>query len=184
MFVKNFYDLLRGHLINLTVNVTDVAGADVGAYNCILSGTSYSSPYYGWGVRQGMRYGRTGAPKSGSAQGYGVYFGTGTTPAALTDITMEAPASNIDVTSPSDIVWSVFDSYYEMSSTFGVRNTSSPESCAISEIGLFIQHQSSSSSSGGKTIMVEHTVLSEPITLAPLESKHITYTLRFKYPTA
>ena len=183
MLTKNFYDMMRGFMLYSNVNVKDVAGTDVSVYYCLLGGNSYSSPSYGYGIRYGMRSGRTGAPKSSLGSGYGVYFGTGTTPAALTDITMEAPISNISVTSPSDIVWGVYDSYYELSSTFGVQNTSSTGSYAISEIGLFVQHQSSSNSTSAKTIMIEHTILSNPITLAPLEAKQITYTVRFKYPT-
>ena len=184
MFTKNFYDLIRSVLIYSNALITSVDGATHNANYSLINGTSYSNG--GYGFRYAMRNGRIANPENGKNASYGVYFGTGTAPATPTDLTLEAPiTSGINITSPGDMVISVQDGYYEMSSTFGLQNNSYTASYAISEVGLFLKYQSSSSSgTSDKMFMIERTVLSSPITLAPMEAKQITYTVRFKYPTA
>lgn len=108
----------------------------------------------------------------------GVYFGTGSTPAWKGNITLESPiTSGITTTSAGrSVAVKEADGRYSYTSLFSLSNTTSAE-INIYEIGMFIPI--SSASSTYHCCLVERTVLSEPITIAPGSSKLVTYKITF-----
>ena len=110
----------------------------------------------------------------------GVSFGTGTTPATASDYVIESILDNtqISVTVPSAVSFSRTDTYDEYSVTFGITNKTA-EAITISEVGLTASPNTQGSPF--PFVLVDRTVLDEPITIPAGESKQITYTIRFNY---
>ena len=109
----------------------------------------------------------------------GVSFGTGTTPATVSDYCLESilASTQINVSVPSAVSYSRGDTYEEYSVTFGITNKTT-EAITISEVGLTAEP------SGGNPILyalVDRTVLDTPVTIPAGQSKQITYTIRFNY---
>ena len=107
-----------------------------------------------------------------------VEFGIGTTPATVNDYKLESEiTTGISVAYPSSVTTEQTDSYILWTVTFGV--TASVE-VTISEIGL---KSRANTSDGGasNTVLVDRTILDEPITIPAGQSKQITYTIRFNY---
>lgn len=110
----------------------------------------------------------------------GVRIGSGTTPATLNDYTLEKPiTSGCTFSRPSDVAVSAESDGLSAFATYAVTNTGAT-ALGISEIGLFGQIYIGSSSSA--TVLLDRTVLEDPIVINPGESKQITYTIRFNYP--
>ena len=113
----------------------------------------------------------------------GVSFGTGTTPADISDYYLESilGSEKISVASPSAVSFSQFDTYEEHSVTFGITNKTA-EAITISEVGLAaVPYYKSSSPAVRKCALVDRTVLDTPVTIPAGQSKQITYTIRFNY---
>ena len=113
--------------------------------------------------------------------GTGVSFGTGTTPATASDYVLESILGNdkINVSTPSSISFSRYDTYEEYTVTFGVTNITA-EAITISEMGLTAMPYSPNSGDNCYAL-VDRTVLDTPITIPAGQSKQITYTIRFNY---
>ena len=111
---------------------------------------------------------------------YGVSFGTGTTPATTSDYVLESILGNnkINVSTPSSISFSRYDTYEEYTVTFGVTNKTA-DAITISEAGLTAALDSSDGYN-----LVDRTVLDIPITIPAGQPKQITYTIRFNYGDA
>lgn len=120
-----------------------------------------------------------------SSYGEGVRIGSGVTPATPDDYKLETLISdNCSVSTPSTVLASVDADGVSVSATYAVKNTGST-AFSVSEIGLFSGLYTVINNNGQKkTCMVDRTVLEKPITINPGESKQITYTIRFNYPTA
>lgn len=108
----------------------------------------------------------------------GVYFGKGSTPAQKTDANLESLIdSGLEITSPAKVVeYSDGNGKYEFIADFGVRNISESE-INIYEVGLFLSVRVKSSQY--YPMLVERTVLAEPITIPPGEAKLVSYKLTF-----
>ena len=109
----------------------------------------------------------------------GIYFGSGNTPATKADYKLESPiTSGLSIVTPSSaVLQSDGDGKYIYSASFIVTNTSADE-IIICEIGLFTPGAGQSASTLYLTLM-ERTVLSEPIIIAPGERKVVTYEITF-----
>lgn len=120
----------------------------------------------------------------------GVYFGTGSTPATKSDYKLESPiTSGLTITNPSALAWTEDgNGKYTASADFVVRNETESE-INIYEIGLFTpfsynyNYTTINSSMPVDYALMERTVLTEPITIAPGESKLVTYKITFNQPT-
>lgn len=115
----------------------------------------------------------------------GVYFGTGSTPATKADYKLESPiTSGLTITNPSALVWDDDgNGKYSACADFVVRNTSGAE-INIYEIGVFTPTCANRNGSMTTTdtldlVLMERTVLAEPITIAPGEAKLVTYKITF-----
>ena len=119
-----------------------------------------------------------------STTGTGVSFGTGTTPATASDYFLKSILSNtqINVSTPSSISFSRYDTYEEYTVTFGVTNKTA-DAITISEMGLTAMPYSPNSGNNYYAL-VDRTVLDAPVTIPAGQSKQITYTIRFNYGDA
>ena len=116
----------------------------------------------------------------------GVWFGTGSTPATKADYKLESPIeSGLTITNPSALVWeNDGNGKHTVYADFIVRNTTDAE-INIYEIGVFTPFSAKSSTSLNATgytvnyILMERTVLDEPISILPGESKLVTYKITF-----
>lgn len=116
-------------------------------------------------------------------QNSGVQFGSGKTPATADDYKLESQiTSGLTVANPGNISRSCDDDGIHMSCTFGVKNADT-KPVEISEIGMVASFNTSGSSYSGY-FLVERTVLETPIVIPVGESRQITYTISFRYPTA
>ena len=127
--------------------------------------------------------GSTSQPSDGSKAYPGVYFGTGRTPANKADYCLESPiTSGLSVGNPSSTVKaSKGNGIYTVSATFTLTNTTEEE-INIWEIGLFTglaYYQITKYYTC--PVLMERTVLTEPITIPAGETNVVTYTLTFKH---
>lgn len=121
----------------------------------------------------------TEVASTNSSTYYGVYFGSGSTPATRADYTLESPiTSGLDVTSQTVRILNNGNGKYEVRGQYIAKNTTSAE-INIYEIGVFLPIQSKSTE--WYSVLMERTVLTEPITIAPGESKLVTYKLTFNH---
>lgn len=119
-----------------------------------------------------------------SATGSGVMIGTGTTPATIGDYKLESQlTTGIIFNGTTSVSYNMDDDGYSMFSTSSVKNNGT-EPIAVSEIGLVCNLYNGTSSSSMCKVLLDRTVLDEPIVINPGETKQLTYTIRMNYPTA
>ena len=124
--------------------------------------------------------------------GYGVIFGTGSTPPTIDDYTLSGDVvTGFECTTTSKV--EVNDDY-----TCASRNTvytivnGNDTDITIGEIGIFLENVWQSRTTTGISptpyhhgfYMVERSVLEQPITIAPGGVGQITYTIQMNYPVA
>lgn len=116
---------------------------------------------------------------SNNAFGQGVYFGTGSTPATLSDYTLESPiTSGLSITNPSKLVWTDNGmGRYAVKADFILTNTAENE-VNIYEIGL-ISFMYKDDLGYLYPFLMERTVLPEPITIPAGGIKLVTYKITF-----
>lgn len=168
MLTRNFYSHMRATMQGVSVPFTLFDGTDYSVTaEEVTKGTI--KPFSGM-----ARY----FPDSGSTPG--INFGTGRTAPKVTDFRLEEPIdSGLTVTTPSAVSYNRTDEYEEYVATYGVTAN---ETVTISEIGLGAHVQISIAPY--KNALMDRTVLETPITIPAGETKQITYTIRFNYPTA
>lgn len=108
----------------------------------------------------------------------GIYFGSGSSPATKEDYKLEAPiASGLGISNPSYFTWVTPTSgVYIATAAYAVTNTTDKD-ITIQEIGNFTNVANSQSRT--YLVLMERTVLDEPIVIAPGESKLVTYKVTF-----
>lgn len=111
----------------------------------------------------------------------GVYFGSGSTPATKSDYTLESPISTgLTITNPN-----VFNcttngaGQWVISASYVLTNTTAGE-INIYEVGVVTPLYASKTY---RPFLMERTVLTAPITIAPGEAKLVTYKITFNQPT-
>ena len=192
MFTDNYIKLqkmLFSSDPNTTTTFKDCAGTSQTVYD-------YHAPNYKANIGQCMKYGKcraltatfsvAGSPMNNYP---GIYFGTGSTPAKKTDYTLESPiTTGLTITNASALSWqNDGNGKYTVTSDFIVRNTTGAE-INISEIGAFgpiylnANYFNNGSSSTWAIVLMERTVLSEPVTIQPNESKLVQYKVTFNQP--
>lgn len=148
-----------------------------GVYMTDVSGSSYlvGAPYsYEGDIGACMATPRCGAQ---DATGVGIYFGRGTTPPTENNYRMEdVITTGLSFTTQGVKTTKPNAGVYVVENTFIVRNTASEE-ITISEIGCI--GLAGKSSSKKYYCLYERQVLDTPVTIAPGESKLITYRITF-----
>ena len=164
MLTKNFYSYMRAALQKTSAEFTKTDGNTSTAKI-----TGDSPPFYV------MVYWSKALDK------VGVSFGTGTTPATMSDYVLESilDGNKINVSTPSSISFSRYDTYEEYTVTFGVTNKTA-DAITISEMGLTAMPYCPNSGDNYYAL-VDRTVLDAPVTIPAGQSKQITYTIRFNY---
>ena len=130
----------------------------------------------------GRPLGRFGTAYCKNPQTYGVYFGTDPTPATENDYRLGAPVtSGLSITNPSSVarIENVDAGTVKYSALFTVTNTSEAE-IAIYEIGWYTDH-TNGSNSNLFYLMLDRTVLDEPIIIPAGSTKYIHYELTFRW---
>ena len=164
MLIKNFYSYMRAAF--------SAAGKEIPFVK--TDGTTanlrYSNSYAPFAVMNKW---------SVNNNGFGVSFGTGTTPATMSDYSIESclNSTKINVSTPSAVSYSRGDTFDEYSVSFGVTNITA-EAITISEVGLTV---GVTSGTPEYMVLVDRTVLDAPVTIPAHETKHIAYTIRFNY---
>ena len=109
----------------------------------------------------------------------GIYFGSGSTPATKDDYTLANPiTTGLTVSGGIEKVGDFSDGKAEITGRYVLLNTTESE-INIWEIGCFTPMIVHGSSKYYKLLMMERTVLSEPITIAPGTASVVTYKLTF-----
>ena len=108
----------------------------------------------------------------------GIYFGSGTTPATKDDYTLESPiTSGLSISSPTTLSYgNSSDGIHTCSAAFTIANTTDSD-ISISEVGLFTPINSTSGSY--YSVLMERTVLTEPITIPSGGTKIVNYKITF-----
>lgn len=109
----------------------------------------------------------------------GVVFGSGTKQPELTDYALEKQiTSGLQQVSASRVIENEGNNTYSVCGIYTLGNTSE-DNITISEIGIIslFQHGTSKHS----PVLMERSLLSEPVTIAPGEQKQITYKLTFHH---
>jgi hypothetical protein len=119
----------------------------------------------------------TADASSASAANGGLYFGSGTTPATKEDITLESLIASGLTIANGNIFFENDANGRHVISVDNVLTNTTDAPITISEIGLI--SGVANSSSKYTQVLFERTVLSSPITIAPGESKLITYKITF-----
>lgn len=175
MFTNNFFQMQESGFLDSKITVVL---PDASQMKSVYAKYSYNSP------GKYMRYGRcrsivsTPLASSQLATYCGIYFGSGSTPANKNDYTLESVIeSGLSISNPSSLVQSNDgNGKYSFSSPIVISNTSDAE-ININEIGLFLP--GGENGSQWYLLLMERTVLTEPITIAPGESKLVEYKLTF-----
>lgn len=172
MLTKNFYSFVLGKGLKTTISKSLTS----------TEGTVYDHSYY-YNNSSDMVFSCMSSFTS-SATGSGVMIGTGTTPATAGDYKLEAQiTTGVTFSGTTNVSYNIDDDGYSMFTTGGVKNTGT-EPIAVSEVGLVCRLYYGTSSSNLCNVLLDRTVLEEPITINPGETKQLTYTIRMNYPTA
>lgn len=171
MFTQNYINLQIGLFKNRVVKFYYQDGTSgTGSY------TIYSDAYK-LGDVMGTPKCANPVDSGNSLSGSGLYFGSGSKPATKNDYTLESPiASGLSFSSGVTNVGKTKEGQYAAWVSHVVKNTSN-DTINIYEIGLFTIAMVASSSY--KSILVERTVLTEPIVIPAGDEKIITYKITF-----
>ena len=172
MFTKNFYSfvLIKGLRTTIPQSITST------------DGKVHDHVYY-YNNTSDMIFGAISSFTS-SATSYGVQIGTGTTPATIDDYKLESQLiAGVTFSGTTGASFNIDDDGCSIFTTGGVKNTGS-EPISVSEIGLVSRLYNGTGSSNYCCALLDRTVLEEPIVIKPKETKQLTYTIRFNYPTA
>ena len=174
MFTDNFIAYTKAFWLGSTQSMKDINNTSF----TIRTGSVDFSNGFGTCMKQGQCKEFVTSQSTLANNSSGVFFGSGSTPASKADVALEAPiTTGLSIINPSNIVQDSSEAgKYEYSATFTVNNTTSDE-INIYEIGLFMPMPKSTSL--GYCVLMERTVLTEPITLKAGQTKIITYKVTF-----
>lgn len=183
MFTQNYIDFTRARMSAPAYNKEVIMKLNTGGNAIARMDTS---GYYDLG--HALKYGRCGAlpsyTKSATSTDipvqYGVYFGRGTTPPALSDYTLEdVITSGLSITPTGLALSDDENGSYRLHNSFAIQNTIDAP-ITISEIGLFCPMSRLNGSQFEFTVVLfERTVLDSPITIPAGEQKLVTYQITF-----
>ena len=175
MLTKNFWALFTGFIGKIQGSSKTVAMKKV-------DGSNYSETVFSSSSKPYTMLGAIAIPLSDTRYGtfHGTWYGKGRTPATWDDYTLADPitdSSVIGTAGTEALVNNVSTDHVEISVPHSVTNqTDNP--ITIGEIGCFGQAYS-----GGSAILLDRTVLEEPITIPPRGTVRFEYVIKFPYGT-
>lgn len=111
----------------------------------------------------------------------GTYFGSGITPATVDDYTLESPiTSGLSASSGGAALWKENDGLYVYEQRYLLTNTSDAN-ITINEIGQIrtVVYSETTAKYWHSPVLMDRTVLDEPIYIAPGETRLVTYRINF-----
>ena len=176
MLTRNFWTLFAalGGQVTTTAKTVNLTKIDGTIYSCSFSSSS-RIPYAFLGgvcVPNGL--------SSNYGSWNGTWYGRGRTPATVDDYTLEDPIFDNAITGASGLtalVATVGDGYAQISATQSLTNNTDEE-IAVGEVGCFGQISSS-----GSGILMDRTVLEEPIVIPPKGTVAFEYVIKFPFGT-
>lgn len=163
---------------NGTVEDRNLTGVNGNVFEAMVANCAYG------GFGGALRWARcqaipTSKVSSASSTGYGVYFGTGTTPAAKADYCLESPITS-GLTVPSAaadlIISQAGDGVYTAEATYTLTNTTS-ETINISEVGVFTTIGKGTAE--WYPVLMRRDVLTKPISIPAGGAKQLCYKVTF-----
>lgn len=120
-----------------------------------------------------------------SSNGYGsVFFGDGDTPPTANDYKLSGYTfTSSDITVTPTVTTTVDDECVTTTGVYNITNITDKE-ITIREVCARARCLQGASSSNYQQFMLERTVLDSPVTIPAGGIGQVTYTIRFKYPTA
>lgn len=190
MFTDNYsnYKKLRfsGYYSNDATTVVAPDGVSTTVYNQL----TYCSDIGYWLTKPRCRVITPRTTGSYPAENYiypGVYFGSGSSSTTASDYTLEVPiTSGLTITSDTLSWYEDGNGKHWCIVNYVVTNTSDAE-ISISEIGVFSPlagYYNTGIPGTVVPVLMDRTVTTEPVTIAPTESKMITYKFTFNQTVA
>ena len=182
MFTNNYIAYKKARFLHTNMNLECYNGTMT-----IYQGQSSLQPdigaVMGWGRCKAVESYRANGATGVSFGDPGVYFGTGSTPAAKTDTNLESViTSGLEITNPNSVLMvDEGNGKYSYVSDFIVRNTGSTE-VNIREIGLYSKVANQDTYTTNYPVLYERTVLDAPVTIPAGEAKMVTYKITFNQP--
>ena len=172
MITKNLYSYLLGRGLKQTI-VNAITSTD---------GTLYNHDYYYNNTNDTVFSAMSSFTNSATSSG--VIIGTGTTPATASDYKLESQllSASVKFNGTTSVSYNMDDDGVSLFSTTNAQNVGT-EPIAVSEVGLVGKLFYGSGSSNLCNVLLDRTVLEEPIVINPGETKQLTYTIRMNYPT-
>ena len=171
MFTNNFNKLMRSMLQQHYNSLYTISGSTtyVDPY-----GQYFNASYCGRPIDR-FRYAYCKASPT-----YGVYFGTDSTPTKQSDYKLGSViTTGLSITNPTSVTRNEdsVTGVVTYSAVYIVKNSSSEE-ITIAEIGWYTD-VTDGSSSKAHYVMLDRTVLDEPIVIPAGETKYVVYDLKF-----
>ncbi len=175
MLTKNFWAIFTGCIGKFQGNTKTVSMKKI-------DGSGYAESVFSSATKPYSLLGAMTFPLSDTRLGtvYGTWYGKGRTPATSDDCTLEDPitdASVIGTAGYSALANNVSTDHVEISVPHSVTNQTD-EPIIIGEVGCFGQANSS-----GPGILLDRTVLEEPITIPPRGTARFEYVIKFPFGT-
>lgn len=173
MFTSNYTKYKTGMFMGTDISLKQFDGTTAK----ISTGTSAPALCGDIGLYMQQAHCRALASRSSSSGSQndcyaGIYFGSGITPPAATDYTLEVPiTTGLSIVNTASVAMTHDAKRYSYCNTIELTNGVSV-AISVSEIGLFGQ---SSSGNTRKPVLYERTVLETPIVIEPGETKVIRY---------
>lgn len=181
MFTKQYQEFKKAQFLGGSCYLTTWDNSKQTFY---FNSSSYLTSDLGWAMKKGRCKNVTYISNGTSTpENYaGVYFGSGSTPATENDYKLDSLiASGLSIVSGSAVTISKLgNGKYEVFNTYTVRNTTDTE-INIYEIGAVVEQTKAFNGYDYYVwpILIERTVLPEPITIKAGEAKIITYKVTF-----
>lgn len=182
MFTQNYINFKTGQFTGLGSSSSEmfrVTGVD-GTSNSCFSSRIGDCDIGGWLTIARCKAFNTESQASAWKCGGGVWFGTGSTPANRNDYKLDSPiTSGLSITNYQNYTPLILEEVpgkYAVCASYVLKNTTESE-INIWEIGLITPCDVGINKFW--QVLMERTVLTEPITIAPGEAKLVTYKITF-----
>ena len=173
MLTKNFWKVFTALVGRVQGEVKEVTVT-------LPNGSSYTNNIYGTNAKPYSMLGAISGPWCNEKIGtwFGVWYGTGNTPASIDDYKLEAAITDGSLSAKagsSALVASVEADCVRISGPHSITNVTSKD-IAISEIGCLGQIES-----GGNSFLLDHTVLETPIVIPAGKTVALEYVIKFPF---
>ena len=173
MFTRNWHKAIAAQFANVGTSVRECINISGNKAQCARDTNGTSIKLLGTGYSPSLEKVCT----SLTSQGFGVVFGTGTTPPTVDDIKLSGEwIGGLSCSIAASYEW--HDYYVDIISIYTITNTNATD-ITIGEVALMC-----SVSQYDYPTMMERTVLDTPVTIPAGGLGQVNYTIRMNFPTA